>query len=397
MANVDGQLTILQPTDKKARQFYSRLTQGHKILEIKIFLSDRGMCVQADVKLLVNLPIKFSGQWCLYIVVMSAPRKQRRLMAMDVHISTYWLGALTVLTALGIFAGVVLAFYKVSRLKRRYSPFTEDTLRLPGHTLRVKHNELSDDLTLYYLFYLFTAIGLVLAFTLLNSHLREIFVVSAILFMLFVLYKVWQLFDELRKSRLGLEAEEYVGQELNLLLCRGAHVFHDIPYRYGNIDHIVVGSDKVFVIETKAISKPQALHKKNGRDPKVVFDGRKLIFPHMKTDEPIKQAQRHAEHVRDALRKNCGLSFDVVPVVALPGWYVEARSTGSGVLVINPRRGKALDRWLNKTDDKTNRNIVSVYIASVARSVSARSVLTDPNAGDKFDFWFDQKYVAPSL
>lgn len=170
--------------------------------------------------------------------------------------------------------------------------------------------------------------------------------------MVYILVRVWRLFGILRITNLGREGEEYVGQELTLLMCRGAHVFHDIPYKFGNIDHIVVGNDKVFAIETKAVRKLQSQSNKTGRDSTVVFDGHQLIFPHMKTDDPIKQAQRHAKHIREVLKNNCGLSMEVVPVVALPGWFVRIESAGKEVLVINPKRGKALDKWLGRTDCK---------------------------------------------
>jgi len=47
---------------------------------------------------------------------------------------------------------------------------------------------------------------------------------------------------------LGREGEEYTGQELNFLMSKGAIVYHDIPYIYGNIDHVVIALDKIFAI-----------------------------------------------------------------------------------------------------------------------------------------------------
>lgn len=318
-------------------------------------------------------------------------------MTMEVYISRYWLSMLTILLALGVFLSLVLIYFWVARLKKRFSPFTEDSLRLPGHTLRMRHNKLSDDLLLLYVAYIFAAIGLVLAFSYLSSYARDIAIVTALVLMVYLLVRVWRLFGILRITKLGREGEEYVGQELNLLMCRGAHVFHDIPYKYGNIDHIVVGKNKVFAIETKAVRKPQSLSNKTGRDSKVVFDGHQLIFPHMKINDPIKQAQRHAKHIREVLKKNCGLNIEVVPVVALPGWFVSTQSAGKDVLVINPKRGRALDKWLGNTDCKIEINKVVVHIASVARSITASSVLTDPDANEKYDFWLNPRCVETNM
>ena len=56
----------------------------------------------------------------------------------------------------------------------------------------------------------------------------------------------------------GVEAEIATGQELSLLMRDGAWVFHDIPYQYGNIDHVIVSRGSIFAIETKGYSKPES-------------------------------------------------------------------------------------------------------------------------------------------
>ncbi|MBN1547047.1 MAG: NERD domain-containing protein [Syntrophaceae bacterium] len=59
----------------------------------------------------------------------------------------------------------------------------------------------------------------------------------------------------LRKNyRLGYEGEMATGQELNMLMLEGYHVFHDFPADRFNIDHIVVSPNGVIAIETKAKS-----------------------------------------------------------------------------------------------------------------------------------------------
>ena len=109
------------------------------------------------------------------------------------------------------------------------------------------------------------------------------------------------------------------------------------------------------------------------------------------TADPINQAKIHAKYVRDVLKKKCGFEFTVVPVVALPGWCIELKTANKDILVINPKRGKALDAWLGPKECKVARNKVVVHLESVARSVSVRSKLTDPDASTKYDFWFNRK------
>jgi hypothetical protein len=62
-------------------------------------------------------------------------------------------------------------------------------------------------------------------------------------FPLFRKYKIW---------RSGAKGEEKVAKSLKALRGR-YHVFHDVmlPGKRGDIDHVVVGSNGVFVIETK--------------------------------------------------------------------------------------------------------------------------------------------------
>ena len=53
------------------------------------------------------------------------------------------------------------------------------------------------------------------------------------------------------------QGERLVGETINWLMKDGFDVFHDYPIdpngKSGNIDHIVVGPNGVFAIETKAV------------------------------------------------------------------------------------------------------------------------------------------------
>ena len=59
---------------------------------------------------------------------------------------------------------------------------------------------------------------------------------------------------------LGLRGERLVGEMLHSMLKDGFEVFHDFPIepdgKTGNIDHILVGPNGVFAIETKTYRKP---------------------------------------------------------------------------------------------------------------------------------------------
>jgi hypothetical protein len=55
----------------------------------------------------------------------------------------------------------------------------------------------------------------------------------------------------LAQRQMGGTAEEWTAEELEALDRRRWRVFHDVPVRYGNVDHVVVGPGRVYAIETK--------------------------------------------------------------------------------------------------------------------------------------------------
>lgn len=309
---------------------------------------------------------------------------------MDVHIPKFWVLWISTLAAVVIFIAFLLFYFWYHRRKQMFSPFTEDSLRLPGHSVRIMYSQTGDNLLLLYFLFTFVFVGIPFFWIVLDGLLRYVFTAAALACGVFILYKVWKQIGMLRSYGLGREGEEYTGQELNLLMRAGAFVFHDIPYKYGNIDHIVIGNNKIFVVETKAIRKPWSKDS-NSKEAKVFFDGKVLKFPNFTTAKPVDQAMLHAEFLSDILRKKCESEIPVIAVVALPGWYIENENKFENVLVINPKRGKALRNWIGKPEDKKARDKVVAYVASVARSVDQASDKTDPDASRKYDFWLNPR------
>jgi hypothetical protein len=101
---------------------------------------------------------------------------------------------------------------------------------------------------------------------------------------IYVSRRVRRQWKELLKLRLGLDAEEAIGQELNYLMPLGFRVFHDIPCKDFNIDHVVVGVSGLFVVETKGRSKPL-------EENEVTFDGERLQFPGWREVTPVRQVR----------------------------------------------------------------------------------------------------------
>jgi hypothetical protein len=146
-------------------------------------------------------------------------------------------------------------------------------------------------------------------------------------------YKIVRLVERARNLRLGLEAETAVGEELNLLMKQGFSVFHDIPGdKAFNVDHVVVGPNGVFAIETKGRAKLAGKGDKSAYS--IELRDERLHFPDWVGREPLDQATRNADWLRKWLSSAVGEPISVKPVLVFPGWMVE-RKGKSDVAVIS--------------------------------------------------------------
>jgi hypothetical protein len=148
--------------------------------------------------------------------------------------------------------------------------------------------------------------------------------------------KFIKLARERRKARQGLEAEIMVAQHLMRLMSNGCLVFNDIPADRFNLDHVVIGPNAVFMVETKSKKKPA---EKGSDNAKVYYDGKTLKFPDHIDTKSLDQARNEARWLSQYMAGAAGEAVKVVPVVALPGWWVEIEKAASGaeVLVTNAK------------------------------------------------------------
>lgn len=232
------------------------------------------------------------------------------------------------------FAGPVIAvtflFLRKGRARAlRRSPIGVELLRAPGHSLRAQ----IDDATFNVLADVFMLAVLPLMFLamfLMTSLLRGLpatmgtalfYVAFAVGLVIWGVVKLWKAGAMLDHLKAGYDAELAVGQELDLLMRQGAHVFHDFPAGNFNIDHVVIARQGVFAVETKGFTKPK---RGQGRaDATVNFDGQVLKFPTWTGREPIEQASRQARWLSKWLEAAIGSPVHVQPILALPGWFVE--------------------------------------------------------------------------
>lgn len=227
--------------------------------------------------------------------------------------------------------------------RRLKTPLTSNLLRSPGESLRVKIDDLSQDVTFYALFMVgasFMVYSIHLTQSYLGGALESPFriivsVLTALGIWAFFAVKLVQTLNLRRRLRLAHDAEMAVGQVLNRLMLKGYYVYHDFPAQKFNIDHIVVGSAGVFAIETKARTKKT---KRDGKtNAQVVYDGNRLQFPDRTEQDSIQQAISQAAWLKKWLSSAVGEPVEVIPLLTLPGWFVK-RTSATGIPVINPRQ-----------------------------------------------------------
>lgn len=171
--------------------------------------------------------------------------------------------------------------------------------------------------------------------------------------------RVVRLLSARRSYQLVLSGERILDEQLNQLQAQNCHVFHDFPaLGFGNIDHIVVGPAGVFAIETKA--RPGFGKVLPGRrDHQVAFDGRALHFPDGADEHNLDQTERNANWLGDYLERAIGERVKVVPILTLPGWYID-REVKGGIPVLNEKevRGHILHCREGKLSPQSVQRIV---------------------------------------
>jgi hypothetical protein len=143
-------------------------------------------------------------------------------------------------------------------------------------------------------------------------------------------HKTWKNFSKLTKLRLGHTAEIATANELIGLQALGYQVFHDIQADGFNIDHLAIGKNGVFAIETKGRHKRKRDSKSTsatqGKDYQLCYKDGRLCFPSWTETKPIEQATRQATWVSQWLTKATGQQVFSSPVLVFPGWYVTSQT-----------------------------------------------------------------------
>lgn len=202
------------------------------------------------------------------------------------------------------------------------SPIKDKPLRHAGQSLEEERRKLIDeDLEpVVMVAILYVAMAFLEWFRYFNDDKPHplLFSAVAVATSLFAAWKLWRLRRRTRALRQGMEGEKAVGQYLERLRSIGYDVFHDVIAPTFNIDHVLIGPAGIFAVETKTWSKPE------GADARIRFVGQQLhAGAHVPDRDPIVQAKAQAGWLQNLLAESTGRSFDVLPVVLFPGWFVE--------------------------------------------------------------------------
>jgi hypothetical protein len=228
--------------------------------------------------------------------------------------------------------GAVLGLIHWKNRKKRL-PFTQKILRPPGESLRLRLIELDEKLNerLIQLF-LWAYSPLVMAGLVALQGVRPstgvwiAIVAIAAIASIWSAYRLWTVINLRRRIRLGFEGERHVGETLNQLMLVGYRVFHDFlitdkPRSIRNIDHVVIGPNGVFAVETKTRRKVKG---ENGANVTVLDSA--LQYPWGLDQRDLAQAQQDAGWLAEWLSKMSSEPVKVGSILVLPGWFVDRRS-----------------------------------------------------------------------
>jgi len=219
------------------------------------------------------------------------------------------------------------------------------TLRNPGQSLEEEiERVVMDDFMGYFLVAAILWIIALLEWLAESRHLPRIpgaYAVAAAIATAACAVKFVRTKKHVQNLKRGRDGERDVAEILDNLKSCGAQVLHDIPGDKGNVDHVVISTRGIFVIETKSWSKPDGLWELD-------FDGEQIYIESRTPDaSPIVQSKAECAEIRSLLRDSTSKTFPVRGVVVFLDWFVNRKpaAKGSGIWVLNP---KELAGWIRR-------------------------------------------------
>lgn len=252
------------------------------------------------------------------------------------------------------------------------SPLKDKPLRHAGQSIDEEINRLIDeDVTPYISASLTLILFAVFEWYRWYTHLPPspwIFTILALLLTVYTVYKMIKIKAQIKNLKQGRDGEKAVGQFLeNFRSTNGSKVFHDIKGDRFNIDHVLVSTKGIYIIETKTHSKPI-----KGK-AEILFDGKHLFFNGADYgDRIIVQVKAENKWLSELIEELTARKFPIQPVIAFPGWFVKMTNTNdSGIWALNPR---GLPTFLNNQQEVMSLEdvqLVSNHLSRYVRSLEA--------------------------
>ncbi|MFD2191545.1 nuclease-related domain-containing protein [Pistricoccus aurantiacus] len=258
------------------------------------------------------------------------------------------------LLPLGATAVVVLALRNLHD-SRVHSPFDDQLLRESGQTLRVRLDRAFADL------FLDGALGPIATLApMVYGMGRMLFAprqdwlewalygaLSTLLALVFCVLLMRD-YQRIRRLKLGLACELAVSQKLERLVRPETHpyaVFHDITAGSFTIDHVVLTPRGVFVIETRARTRP--LDAAGQEQNRLVVERERLRFPGWSERSPLHKTRQARTWLEAWLARECHIRPSVHAILVLPGWQIDTTEAPKDIQVTN---GETLIQTLSDDD-----------------------------------------------
>ena len=246
------------------------------------------------------------------------------------------------------------------------SPLKSKPLRNPGQSLDEEIQRVIDEQAMapYNAIVMLWTIALIEWFLAWRDLPRQpwAFTVVALIGTVWLIFRLGHIRRKVRALKLGRDGERAVGQFLDGLREGGARIFHDVPAQGFNLDHVVISTHGIYVVETKTITKPSA-------DAKVIYDGEQVTVAGFRPDRnPVVQAAAEASWLRQLLQQSTGREFPVRGVVVYPRWWIEqtTKERQREVWVLEP---KALPKFIENAPKVISAEDVAMAAYHLSRYV----------------------------
>jgi hypothetical protein len=231
-------------------------------------------------------------------------------------------------------AQAVRPIYEVILMATKKSPIKTKPIHVAGQSLEYRIEEIITDIVAEVIF-----VAIIIACAV-NEWIHWFIPMTfppyatSILALIAVVIFILKIVDNRRKLanyRLGQEGERVVAEKLNRIIKAGSYVLHDIVGNNFNLDHVIISTKGIFIIETKTVRKykNEQISYLNGQ----LFAGKRLLGK-----INIDQAKWGASWLKNKIEEITDKKIFVKPVLVFPGWFVNPipNEVSEQIWILNP-------------------------------------------------------------